>query len=179
MKVGPDVLCVWPEGKRVEVEVSSVVVLALEGVSNAEVDPHSHVVGPNVESAVVELDGFVSPAKMGERCAYFVHEEIVGGIEVECAVEEIDRDLVLALDEEENGESGEQFGIVGVYLGSLVEHLDQLVVHHFDFLDLVGGKIDHLVGNDAVDAFHLVLGVQHQPSLEEVHRLDLVQHICA
>lgn len=62
MKVGPDVFCVRPEGKSVEVEVSSIVVLALEGMSNTQVDPYSHVIWSDIQSAVVKLDGLVSSA---------------------------------------------------------------------------------------------------------------------
>lgn len=179
MQVGPDVFGVGAEGEGVEVEVGGVVVLALEGVRDAQVHPHAHVVRPDVQGAVVELDGLVRPAEVGQRCADLVHEQVVGGVEVEGAVEEINGDLVLALDEEEDGECGEQFGVVGVDLGGLVEDLDELVVHHLDFLDLVGGQVDHFLWDDAGDALHLVLGVEHQPALEEVHGLDLVEHVGA
>lgn len=74
MQVGPDVLSVWPEGERIQVEVGRVVILALEGVGNSKVDPHSHVVWTDIQGPVVELNGFVGPSQVGEGGSYFVHK---------------------------------------------------------------------------------------------------------
>ncbi len=119
MEIAPDVLGVRPEGEGVQVEVGSVVVLALEGVGDSQVDPHSHVVGADVEGPVVELDGLVGPAEVGEGGSDLVHEEVVGGVEVEGAVEEVDGHLVLPLDEEEDGECRLDRGRVTSSSGSL------------------------------------------------------------
>ena len=74
MQVGPDVLSVWPEGERIQVEVGCVVVLTLEGMRDPKVDPHSHVIWTNIQGSVVELNGFVGPSQVGEGGSYFVHK---------------------------------------------------------------------------------------------------------
>ena len=102
MEVGPDMLGVWSERKSIEVEICCLFVHPFEGMGDTNVDPHSHIVGTDVKSSVVELDCLVSSAQMSQSSSYFVHKQIVGGIQVQSSVEEVDGDIVLSLDEEED-----------------------------------------------------------------------------
>ena len=88
MQVRPNVLGVRSERQCVEVEVGGLVVEVQEGVGDPNVNPYPHVVGPQIEGSVVELDGLFSPTQVRQSCPYFVHEEVVGRVEVEGLVEE-------------------------------------------------------------------------------------------
>ena len=89
MQVRPDVLGVRAERQRIEVEVGSLIVEVQEGMGYPNVDPHPHVVGPQVEGPVVELYGLFSPTQMRQSGPHLVHEEVVSRIEVEGLVEEL------------------------------------------------------------------------------------------
>lgn len=74
MQVAPYVLGIRSERERVQIEISCVVVFTLEGMGNPKVDPHSHVVGTNVQCSVVELNGLVCSPQVRKSGSYFVHK---------------------------------------------------------------------------------------------------------
>ena len=55
-------LSVRLEGKSVKIEISCLFVHSFEGMSDADVDPDSNIVGADVKGSVVKLDCFISSA---------------------------------------------------------------------------------------------------------------------
>lgn len=105
MEVGPNVLGVWPEGESVQVKIGSVAILAFECMGDPKIDPNTDIVGSDIQSAMIEFDSFIGPAEMRKGGSNLIHEGVVGGVEIECSIEEVDGDLVLSLDEEEDGQA--------------------------------------------------------------------------
>ena len=74
-------------------------------MGDTDVDPYPHIIWSNIECPMVKFDGLVCSSKVSEGGSYFIHEEIVSGIQIEGSVEEIDGYLIFSFDEEENGTS--------------------------------------------------------------------------
>lgn len=124
MQVWPDVFGIWAETQCVQIESHCLIILTLECIGNTQVHPHSHVVWSDVQGLVVMLDGFIGPSQMSQSGADLVHEQVVGGVEGERLVEEVNGDAVLTLDEEQDGHGAVDVGVVLVKLQSLVKDVD-------------------------------------------------------
>ena len=71
-------------------------------MSDTNVDPNSHIIWTDIESPMVKFDGLICSSKVSEGGSYFVHEEIVGWVQIQSSVEKIDGYLIFSFDEEEN-----------------------------------------------------------------------------
>ena len=94
-------LGIRPERKGIQVEASSLLIQSLESMSNPNIHPNSHVIGSDIKSSMVKLDRLLSSSQVGKSGSNFVHQKIVGWVKVQSPVEEINRNLVLSLDEEQ------------------------------------------------------------------------------
>lgn len=90
MKIRPDMFGIRSERKGVKVEIGSLLIQTLKSVSNTDIDPHSHIVRPDIKSSMVKLDCFISSSQMSKSSSNLVHQKIVGWVKVQSSVEEID-----------------------------------------------------------------------------------------
>jgi hypothetical protein len=57
MQIRPNMLGIWPEGKGVQVEISSLAVQPLERMRDSEVHPNSNVIWTNIECSMIKQNG--------------------------------------------------------------------------------------------------------------------------
>ena len=74
-------------------------------MGNSQVNPNPNIVGPDIESMVIEVDRLISSPEMSQSSPDLVHKEVISGIKIEGPLEQINRAIIIPFDKVKDSQS--------------------------------------------------------------------------